>query len=68
MPLIIKYPPLTKPGLRKKLQSWRQDVLARMPIPNPSYDPERAGEWWSVRTGEPIVSDGRKRFPPTEKD
>ena len=54
--------------LKKKLQSWRHDVLARMPIPNPGYDPDRAGEWWSVRTGEPIDSDGRKRFPPTEKD
>lgn len=61
-----------KPGrvadLKKKLAAWRSDVIARMPIPNPSYDPERSGEWWSMRTGKPVPSDDRKRFPPTEKD
>jgi arylsulfatase A len=45
---------------------WRQDVIARMPIPNPNYDPKRAAEWWSMRTGKPIDSDSRKRFPATE--
>ena len=54
--------------LKKKLQLWRQDVIARMPYPNPNYDERRAGEWWSMRTGQPVDSDGRKRFPPTEKD
>ena len=54
--------------LKKKLKAWRETVLARMPLPNPSYDPDRATEWWSVRTGRPIDSDNRKRFPPTEKD
>lgn len=54
--------------LKKKLQTWRSDVVARMPIPNPSYDPDRAGEWWSTRSGQAIDSDKRKRFPPTEKD
>jgi uncharacterized sulfatase len=53
--------------LKRKLQSWRLDVLARMPIPNPSYDPKRAAEWWSTRTGKPVNSDNRKRFPATEK-
>lgn len=53
--------------LRKKLNGWRAETIARMPIPNPSYDPERAGEWWSMRTGEPVKSDDRKRFPATEK-
>ena len=61
----------TKPGrtadLRKKLQSWRTEVLARMPIPNPNYSSERAHEWWSMRTGRPVPSETRKRFPPTEK-
>ena len=60
-----------KPGrtadLRRKLQEWRSEVLARMPIPNPHYSPERAHEWWSMRTGRPVPSDTRKRFPPTEK-
>lgn len=54
--------------LKQKLNAWRQDVSARMPIPNPSYDPERAAEWWNTRNGKPVDSDNRKSFPPTEKD
>ncbi|MCH1497277.1 MAG: sulfatase-like hydrolase/transferase, partial [Rubripirellula sp.] len=54
--------------LKKKLQAWRQSVGARMPYPNPHHDSDRAGEWWSMRTGMPIDSDSRKRFPPTELD
>jgi uncharacterized sulfatase len=54
--------------LKKKLQAWRQDVIARMPYTNPAYDPERADEWWSLRSGKPIDSSKRKRFPATEKD
>jgi arylsulfatase A len=52
--------------LTRKLRLWRQDVIARMPIPNPNYDPKRAAEWWSMRTGKPVDSDSRKRFPATE--
>jgi uncharacterized sulfatase len=54
--------------LKRKLASWRQQVIARMPVPNPQYDPDRAGEWWSMRKGEPVDSSSRRRFPPTEKD
>jgi uncharacterized sulfatase len=54
--------------LKAKLRGWRTDVIARMPVPNPSYNPDRAHEWWSLRSGKPIDSDKRKRFPPTEKD
>ena len=54
--------------LKKKLSGWRNEVLARIPVPNPSYDPERAPEWWSRRSGKPIDSSARKRFPATEKD
>ena len=54
--------------LQKKLKAWRENVMARMPIPNPSYDPNRAAEWWSIRSGKPIDSDNRQRFPATEKD
>ena len=54
--------------LKQKLSVWRQQVIARMPIPNPHYDPQRAHEWWSMRTGEPVDSDSRKRFPQTEKE
>ena len=53
--------------LKRKLHRWRQSVVARMPIPNPSFDAKRANEWWSTRTGKPVNSGGRKRFPPTEK-
>lgn len=62
----------SRPGrvadLKKKLQAWRQDVIARMPYANPAYDPKRAHEWWSLRSGKPIDSSKRKRFPATEKD
>lgn len=61
-----------KPGrandLKRKLSAWRNDVLAKTPILNPSYDPERAGEWWNRKSGQPVPSDQRKRFPPTEND
>ena len=53
--------------LKKKLSGWRNEVLARIPVPNPSYDPERAPEWWSRRSGKPIDSSARKRFPESEK-
>ena len=54
--------------LKKKLSGWRSEVLARIPVPNPSYEPARAPEWWSRRSGKPIDSSARKRFPATEKD
>ena len=54
--------------LKQKLIAWRNDVLARIPIPNPSYDPKRAHEWWSRRSGKPIDSSSRKRFPESEKN
>ncbi|MFT5498478.1 MAG: arylsulfatase A, partial [Kiritimatiellia bacterium] len=54
--------------LKQKLGKWRSQVIARMPIVNPQYNEERAGEWWNLRTGKPVNSDSRKRFPPTEKD
>ncbi|MEO9594168.1 sulfatase [Rhodopirellula bahusiensis] len=54
--------------LKRKLTQWRSNVLARTPIPNPNYDSERAHEWWNLRSGKPVPSEQRKRFPPTEKD
>lgn len=54
--------------LKRNLAAWRQRVIAAMPIPNPSYDPNRAQEWWSTRTGKPVPSKQRKRFSPTEND
>ncbi len=53
--------------LKRKLEIWRGQVIARMPLRNPNHVPDRAHEWWSLRTGEPIDSDARKRFPQTER-
>ena len=33
--------------LRGLLAAYRADAGAQMPRPNPAYDPDRAGEWWS---------------------
>ena len=60
-----KYPGRTA-DLKKQLSQWRVSVSARMPITNPGYDADRAHQWWSMRTGKPVNSDGRKRFPATE--
>jgi arylsulfatase A len=65
---LVKERPGRVADLKQKLHRWRQDVIARMPYPNPGYDETRAGEWWSMRTGKPVDSDRRKRFPPTEKN
>ncbi|MEO1996032.1 MAG: sulfatase, partial [Planctomycetaceae bacterium] len=32
--------------LKRQLQQWRRNVIARMPYPNPNYDPKRSLEWW----------------------
>ena len=64
---LVKENPGRAADLKKKLNQWRQQVIARMPYPNPNYDEQRADQWWSVRTGQPVDSDARKRFPPTEK-
>ncbi len=61
-----KRPGIAK-ALQRELQQWRLSVGARMPLKNPHYDPQRAGQWWSRRTGEPVNSSGRRKFPPTEK-
>lgn len=63
---LIKEKPGVAAMLKKKLQDWRWEVGARMPIRNPSYDPQRAGEWWSRGNGKPIDSESRKPFPRTE--
>ena len=40
--------------LRNMLAAWREAVGARMPEPNPKYDPSRAHEWWNRRTNKPL--------------
>jgi hypothetical protein len=34
------------------LRRWRESVGAKMPVPNPKYDPEREdyGYWWKLNT------------------
>ena len=62
----------SKPGIKNKLlqqlRRWRTEVNAQTTVPNPSHDPDRAGLWYSYRSGGPIDSGARKRFPPTEQD
>jgi len=64
---LVQHRPGRVSQLKKKLQQWRQQVIARMPYPNPTYNEARAAEWWRMRTGRPVDSDNRKRFPATEK-
>lgn len=54
--------------MRRELAEWRRRVTAAMPHPNPSHDPTRAAEWWSVGTGQQVPSDRRRPFPHTERD
>ena len=34
-----------KADLPNKLQCWQNNILAKIPIHNPSYDPKRVHEW-----------------------
>ena len=60
--------PNIKQRMLRKLRQWRTSVAAAMPHPNPNYDPKRSDQWWSYRTGKPVPSDARKRFPATEAE
>ena len=60
--------PDVKAELLQQLRRWRIAVNAQTTVPNPSHDPDRAGLWYSYRTGGPIDSGARKRFPTTERD
>jgi uncharacterized sulfatase len=40
--------------LQKMLAEWRTSAGARMPTPNPKYDPGRAAEWWNHGTNQPL--------------
>ncbi len=49
--------------LQSMLADWRRTVGARMPQPNPDYDPQRASIWWNRRTNKPIdIEQMRKRY------
>lgn len=47
--------------LAAKLAEWREEVGARMPQPNPNYDPERADLWWNRRSDKPIDVEAMRR-------
>ncbi len=47
--------------LKSRLAAFRRDTGARMPTPNPQYDPTRAGEWWSRRTNKPLDIEAMRR-------
>jgi uncharacterized sulfatase len=47
--------------LQKTLAEWREQVGARMPAPNPKYDPARAREWWSRQNNQPLDIDAMER-------
>lgn len=40
--------------LHGELRAWREAIGAKLPTPNPSYDPARAGEWWHAGLNQPI--------------
>ena len=40
--------------MQADLAKWREAVGARMPTPNPKYDPARANEWWNRQTNTPL--------------
>ena len=49
--------------LYNRMVQWREEVGARLPTPNPKYDPSRAHEWWSRRAGKRLDEDRvRKRL------
>lgn len=40
--------------MQAKLAQWRKEEGARMPAPNPDYDPARAALWWNRAKNEPL--------------
>ncbi len=47
--------------MQEMLAGWRRAVGARMPKPNPKYDPDRAHEWWSRRNNKPLDVEAMER-------
>ncbi len=48
-------------GLQRQLAAWRENVGARMPTPNPEYDPAQAHIWWNRRTQQPLDIEAMRR-------
>jgi uncharacterized sulfatase len=64
--LAVERPDLAR-KLQKQLADWRERVGARMPTPNPRYDPQRAHEWWSRRTNKPLDIEAMRRRYETKR-
>jgi uncharacterized sulfatase len=60
--LAVEMPERAK-RMQEMLADWRKSSGARMPTVNPKYDPDRAGQWWSRRTNQPLdIEAMRKRY------
>lgn len=53
--------------LQHQLAAWRTEIGARMPTRNSKHDPQRAGEWWSRRTNQPLDLEAMRRRYETRK-
>lgn len=49
---IAKAEPQRAAAMQRQLQAWHKEVGARMPVPNPNYDPARATEMGKGSRGE----------------
>lgn len=47
--------------LRKHMVDWRALTGARMPTPNPDFDPALASQWWNRRSGKPLDIEAMRR-------
>lgn len=59
--LVEKYPNRAL-AMQTSLHQWRRRVKAKMPRPNPDYDPARAPEWWSRRNQTPLNLEGSQNY------
>ena len=62
-----RYPEKAK-ALQAQLAAWRDRVGARMPTPNPEYDPQKAAMWWNRRTLQPLDVEAMRRRYETKQD
>ena len=58
--LALQMPDLAR-RLQRSLAKWRKSTGARMPTTNPKYDPQRAEQWWSRRTNQPLDIEAMRR-------
>ena len=53
--------------MQAKLAEWREETGARMPTPNPKYDPAHAAEWWNRRLNKPLDIEAMARHYESRK-